>query len=82
MCHTNIYFKWDLFLHTLTHTHTHTHTHKTHDTAQYSLSGGKMLLKFKKKSPTLFFISYPPSCLPFPSVVFIADVKFSPLEAA
>lgn len=45
MCHTNIYLKWDFF-----YIHTKTHKH----TEQYSPIGEKMLLKFKKKSPTLF----------------------------
>jgi hypothetical protein len=57
-------------------------THKnTCHTAQYSLSGGKMMLKLKKQISYTIFISYPLSCLPFPSLLFITDVKFAPLEA-
>ena len=48
MRHSKTYLQWDFFLHTQKKHNTPHHT-TPHRTARSSLSGGKMLLKFKKK---------------------------------
>lgn len=73
MCHTNIYLKWGFFL----HIHTQKHTpHRTIFTQWWENA-----VKIQEKISYVFFFSYPLSCLPFSSLLFITDMKCAPLEA-
>lgn len=71
MCHTNIYLMWDFLC-----------AHKKHTPHRIIFTQWwKNAVKNQEKISYTFFVSYPLSCLPLPSLLFITGVIFAPFEA-